>query len=55
MFTVERLVKTVWEGSISYDLGKATLDSAIEEYNQAVFDLTLSIVGGICIYKKILR
>ena len=43
-----RVLKTIGEGSKVYDEGKSALELAIDQYDQAVGDLTASIVASNC-------
>ena len=45
-YVVEKLLKTIGEGSEKYDDGKSSLQRAISEYDQAVADLTVSLISG---------
>ena len=40
------VLKSVASGKNTYEEGKTMLQVAIEEYDQAVFDLTASVVAG---------
>ena len=44
--TIGNLLKVIGEGSKQYEEGKNMLKVAIGEYDQAVFDLTASVVAG---------
>ena len=53
-YILARFLKTLVEGSKTYEDGKTLLNLAIEEYDQAVLDLAASIVSGIRTWNSML-
>lgn len=47
VYVIEKLLKAISEASEKYNNGKSDLQSAIREYDQAVADLTVSLISGL--------